>query len=315
MNPTIIWGLLKETVSEWLEDKAPRLAAALAYYTMFSLAPLLLIVIAIAGLALGQEAVQGQLIAQLQGLVGENGAEAIQSMLASANKPKAGLVATGLGLATLLFGASGVFGALQDSLNTIWEVTPKPGRGVLGVLQARFVSFTMVLGVGFLLLVALLLSAALAALGELMGGLLPIPEYVLQGLNFLLSFSVITLLFALIYKILPDVEIRWSDVWIGAAVTALLFTIGKLLIGLYLGKSDVGAAYGIAGSVVIILLWVYYSALILFLGAEFTQVYANTYGSRVVPDEDALPLTEEARAEQGIPHEAAKAPEHSKTGG
>jgi membrane protein len=244
-------------------------------------------------------------------LVGKTGAEAIQAMIASASQPKAGLIATVISIVTLLFGASGVFGALQDALNTIWEVTPKPGRGVLGAIRDRFVSFTMLLGVAFLLLVALVLSAGLAALGKFVGGLLPVPEVVLQLVNLIISFGVITLLFAMIYRILPDVEIRWSDVWIGAAVTALLFTIGKFALGLYLGKGSVGSAYGAAGSLLVVLLWVYYSAQILFFGAEFTQVYANTYGSRVVPSSNAVPLTEEAQAEQGMPRretvEAAQA--------
>ena len=273
MNPKAVFGLLKDTYNDWSEDKAPRLGASLAYYTVFSLAPLLLIVIAIAGLAFGQEAAQGQIVAQIGGLVGQESGEAIQEMIQGARRPRTGIIATAIGIATLLFGASGVFGALQDALNTIWEVQPKPGRGVLGLIQDRFVSFTMVFGIGFLLLVALVVSAGLAALGELLGGLLPVPELVLQLVNLIISFGIIT----------------------------LLFIIGKVLLGLYLGKSDTGAAYGVAGSLIIILLWVYYASQILFFGAEFTQVYANKYGSRVVPDEDAVPVTEEARAEQGMP--------------
>ncbi len=305
MNPKALFELLKGAYNDWSEDKAPRLGASLAYYTVFSLAPLLLIVITIAGLVFGQEAVQGQIVAQIGGLVGDEGAEAIQQMIVGASKPRTGAIATGIGIATLLFGASGVFGALHDALNTIWEVEPKPGRGVLGMIKDRFLSFTMVLGVGFLLLVALVVSAGLAALGELMRGLLPVPEWVLHVVNVIVAFGITTLLFALIYKILPDVEIRWSDVWTGAAFTALLFTIGKFLLGLYLGKGAVGSAYGVAGSLIVILLWIYYSAQILFFGAEFTQVYANKYGSRVVPTEDAVPVTEEARAQQGMPGEAS----------
>ncbi len=301
MNLGAIWGLLKETVSEWSEDRVPRLGAALAYYTGFSLAPLLLIMISIAGLVFGREAVQGQIVEQLRGLVGNEGAEAIQGMMQSAARPRTGAFAAAISVATLLFGASGVFGALQDSLNTIWEVTPKPGRGVLGLIKDRFISFTMVLGMGFLLLVALFVSAALVALGTFLGGILPAPEFVLQAINLVVSFAVITLLFAMIYKVLPDVEIRWGDVWIGAAFTALLFILGKFALGLYLGKSSMSSAYGAAGSLIVVLLWVYYSAQILFFGAEFTQVYANRFGSRVVPDEDAVPITEEARAEQGMP--------------
>ena len=301
MNLRAIFALFKEAVSEWLEDRASRLGAALAYYTAVSLAPLLIILIAIAGMVLGREAVQGRIVAQIQGMVGKTGADAIQAMIASASQPKAGIIATAISIATLLFGASGVFGALQDALNTIWEVTPKPGRGMLGMIRDRFVSFTMLLGVGFLLLVALVLSAGLAALGKFVGGMLPVPEVVLQAVNLIISFGVITLLFAMIFKILPDAEIRWNDVWIGAAVTSLLFTIGKFVLGLYLGKSSAGSAYGAAGSLIVVLLWVYYSAQILFFGAEFTQVYANTYGSRVVPSPDAVPLTPEAQAEQGMP--------------
>src|SRR5919199_4252277 len=312
MNPQAIFTLLKQTVYEWLEDRAARLGAGLAYYTAVSLAPLLIILIAIAGFVLGRQAVEGQVVAQIQGLVGKTGAEAIQAMIASASQPKAGIIATVVSIATLLFGASGVFGALQDALNTIWEVTPKPGRGMLGMIRDRFVSFTMLLGVGFLLLVALVLSAGLAALGTFVGGLLPVPEVVLQAVNLIISFGVITLLFGMIFKILPDAEIRWNDVWIGAAVTSLLFTIGKFVLGLYLGKSSAGSAYGAAGSLIVVLLWVYYSAQILFFGAEFTQVYANTYGSRVVPSPDAVPLTPEAQAEQGMPRretvDAAQAP-------
>ena len=307
MHPKAIFGLLKATYTDWSEDKAPRLGASLAYYTVFSLAPLLLIVITIAGLVFGQEAVQGRIVAQIGGLLGEEGAEAIQQMIVGASKPRTGAIASAVGIATLLFGASGVFGALHDALNTIWEVEPKPGQGVLGMIKDRFLSFTMVLGVGFLLLVALVVSAALAAMGEFMGGVLPVPEGVVHIVNLIVAFGIITLLFALIYKILPDVEIRWSDVWTGAAFTALLFTIGKFALGLYLGKGTVGSAYGVAGSLIVILLWVYYSAQILFFGAEFTQVYANKYGSRVVPAEGAVPVTEEARAEQGMPRREAGA--------
>ena len=279
MNAKTIWLLLKETFSEWSEDKASRLAAALAYYTIFSIAPLLIIAIAVAGLAFGQEAARGQLDRQIQGLVGQQSAELIQTMVESASKPTSGIIATVIAIATILFGASGLFGQLQDALNTIWEVEPKPGRGILGIIKDRFLSFTMVLGIGFLLLVSLVLSALLSALDPYLTDLLPGSIYLLQILNFVISFGVITLLFAMIYKILPDVKIAWSDVWIGAAVTSLLFALGKFLIGLYLGNSSAGSAYGAAGSLVILLLWIYYSAQILLFGAEFTQVYAKKYGS------------------------------------
>jgi membrane protein len=298
----MIVGLLKDTWNEWQEDKASRLAAALAYYTAFSIAPLLVIAIAIAAFVFGEQAAQGQIAAQLGTLVGKEAAEAIQSMLVSSSrKPAQGTIATLISVALLFFGASNIFTQLQDSLNTIWEVAPKPGRGIKGIIKDRILSFGMVLGIGFLLLVSLILSAVLAALGNYLGGMMPGLQALWSVLNFFLSFGVITLLFALMYKFLPDVKITWGDVGIGAVITALLFTIGKSLISLYLGNSGVGSTYGAAGSLVVLLLWVNYSAQILFFGAEFTQVYANKYGSRIVPTKNAVPLTEKARVQQGIP--------------
>lgn len=300
-----LWSLLKDTAKEWSEDKAPRLAAALSYYTIFSLAPLLVIVIAIAGLAFGQAAAQNRINAQIEGLIGQPGASAIQAMIASASNPRAGIIATVIGVVTLLLGAAGLFGQLQDSLNTIWEIQPKPEKGLGGLIKKRFLSFTMVLGIGFLLLVSLVITAALSALDNFTTNLFPGFELVFQIVNFLISFAVITLLFAMIYKILPDAKLGWRDVWLGAAVTALLFSAGKLLIGLYMGHASVTSSFGAAGSLVVVLLWIYYSAQILFFGAEFTQVYANRYGAHVLPEEGAIPLTEEARARQGIPHREA----------
>ncbi len=291
MNLKIIWGLLKDTFNEWNEHKAPRLGAALAYYTLFSIAPLLIVVIAMAGLVFGQRAAEGQLVGEIRGLVGDEGAKLIQSMIENARQPASSIAATLIGLATLLLGALGVFAQLQDALNTIWGVAPKPGRGVLSIIQDRLLSFTMVLGTGFLLLVSLIISTALAALGKFFGQLMPIPPFILELINFVMSFAVITLLFALIFKYLPDAHTAWNDVWIGAAVTSLLFTIGKLLIGWYLGNNAVGSTYGAAGSLVVILLWIYYSAQILLFGAEFTQVYANRYGSRIIPHPDAISLS------------------------
>jgi membrane protein len=303
MNAQAIWGLLKETFTDWNEDKAPRLAAALSYYALFAIAPLLVIVIAIAGLFFGEEAARGQIVGQVQGLVGEQSAQTIQEMVANAGSNRStGILATVVGIVTLVFGALGVFGQLQDALNTIWEVQPKPGKSWLEVIKDRLAPFTMVLGIAFLLLVSLVISAALAALGKFFGGIFPEFALVGQIINFVVSFGVITLLFAMMFKFLPDAKIAWSDVWVGAAATALLFTIGRLLIGIYLGRSSTASAYGAAGSLVIVLIWVYYSAQILFLGAEFTQVYAKTYGSKIQPAEDAMPITEETRAQQGIPH-------------
>lgn len=229
------WEVLKQTSSEWLEDCAARLGAALAFYSVLSLAPLLVIVLAIAATVFGEEAARGQLMAQIEDMVGTEGARAIQEMLAHAQQRESGILATALGVITLLFGAAGVFGQLQDALNTIWEVQSKPGRAIWDFLKARFFSFAMVLGTGFLLLVSLVLSAGLAALTQYMSGALPGLGSVWEVVNFVVSFGVITLLFALIFKVVPDVKIAWKDVWIGAALTALLFTIGKFLLGLYFG--------------------------------------------------------------------------------
>ena len=303
MSPRAAFDLLKTTYSDWSEDKASRLAAALAYYTAFAIAPLLLIAIAIAGFAFGEDAARGQVSAQLEGLLGADAAQAVETAIANSGKSGATTISAIVGLATLLWSASNVFAQLQDALNTVWEVAPKPGAGIMATLKKRFLSMTMVLGTGFLLLVSLVLSSALSALGNFLNNLLPAAGLLWQVVNLAISFAVITLLFAAIYKVLPDVEIAWSDVWIGAAVTALLFTIGKLLIGLYLGHASVGSTYGAAGSLLVLLIWVYYSAQILLFGAEFTQVYAREYGTRIVPDESAVPVTEEARAKQGIPHE------------
>jgi membrane protein len=299
-----IWELLKTAGAEWLEDKAPRMGAALAYYTIFSLAPLLVITVAVAGMVFGQDAAEGRIVGELQGLVGPEGGKVIQTMLVNASQGNDGIIATIVGVVVLLVGAMGVFGELQDSLNTIWEVQPRPGRGVWGIIHDRLLSFAMVLGVAFLLLVSLVVSAALAALGSLLGEWQA--SFIGQGVNLVVSFAVITLLFAMIYRFLPDARTAWKDVWLGAALTALLFSIGKFLIGLYLGHSTIGSTYGAAGSLAVLLVWLYYSTQIFLFGAELTQVYANHYGSRIVPALGAIPLTEEARARQGIPHEAAK---------
>lgn len=293
--------LFKAAFADWSEDKASRLAAALSYYAAISLAPLLIVVLGIAGLVFGREAATGQVAAQITGLLGNQGAQVIQDIIANSSKPSTGILSTVIGTAVLLLGASGVFGALQDGLDTIWEVQPKPGRGIAGLIKSRFLSLTMVFGVCFMLLISLAISAALSALGKYAGEVLPMPIFALELLNFIVSFVIITLLFALMYKFIPDAEIRWNDVWIGAAVTALLFTIGKFLIGLYLGRSTIGTAYGAAGSLVVILVWIYYSAQILFFGAELTQVYTNKYGSRIRPAKDAEPVTNESRAQEGLP--------------
>jgi membrane protein len=302
MNQPSVVQLIKDTFSDWSEDKAPRLAAALAYYTAFALAPLLVIAIAVAGLVFGREAAANQIGQQTASLLGPTAGNAVNGMVESAAANQGtGIVATIIGVATLLFAASGVFGELQDSLNTIWEVQPKPGQGFMATIKQRFFSFAMVLGVGFLLLVSLIISAALGALGTFVAGDQAGQTLIWKTINFVVSFGVTTLLFALIFKILPDAKVQWRDVWVGALATALLFTLGKAALGWYLGRPGTTSTYGAAGSFVALLLWVYYTAQILFLGAEFTQVYARTYGSKIEPAENAVPVTEEARAQQGIP--------------
>jgi membrane protein len=278
-------ALLKDTFNEWSRDNATRLAAALAYYAVFSIAPLLLIAIAVAGLVFGRDAVQGEIFGELRGLVGDQGAAAIQEMTKNAYKPASGTVAALFGLAMLLFGASGVMTELKSALNTIWEVPAQATSGWFSLIRERFFSFTMVLGVGFLLLVSLFVSAALAALGKSFEGWLPASEPVMHVVNLMVSFAVITGLFMLIFRYVPDAKIAWRDVWLGAMVTSALFSIGKFAIGLYLGKGSFASAYGAAGSLVIFLVWVYYSAQILFFGAEFTEVYARARGSAVMPED------------------------------
>lgn len=282
--------IFKETVSDWLDDKAMRLAAALAFYTLLSLAPLLILAVSIAGLVFGEEAARGEIAAQLQGLLGAQGAEAIQGVLSSARSPSSGVIGTIVGGVVLFFGAAGVFGELQDAMNTVWEVQPKPGGGLLGFIRTRVFSLTLVLGVAFLLIVSLVLSAGLSAAGNLFAGGLPGGETLWQVLNFVISLSVLTVLFALIFKVVPDVKIGWRDVWVGALMTAVMFSLGKLGLGLYLGRSAVATPFGAAGSVVVLVVWVYYSAQILFFGAEFTQVYARHRGTRIVPAKNAMPI-------------------------
>lgn len=275
---------LGETVvNSWFDHNIPRLGASLAFYTLLSIAPLLIVVIAIAGAVFGERAAEGQLVWQIQGLVGHDGATTVQALIRGARRPGAGLIATILGSLTLLYGASAVVTELRAALNSIWCVKPKPTSGfksILAIVAEKFTAFAIVLGVGFLLLVSLAVNAGISALGEHFSTLLPTPELALQVLNFVLSYVVIAALFAVLYKYLPDLSIEWRDVALGAAITALLFSVGKTLIGLYLGKAGLASTYGAAGSLVVVLVWVYYSAQIFFLGAEFTQAYAQQFGSR-----------------------------------
>ncbi|HLO13796.1 MAG TPA: YihY/virulence factor BrkB family protein [Anaerolineales bacterium] len=288
--------LLKLTYQEWKEDNASRLAAALAYYTIFSLAPLLIIVIAVTGLFWQKAAVQSQVMNQIQALVGAQGATFVSDLLTSASNPARGIFATILGIITLIFGALGAFNELHSALNTIWNVIEEEIKSFLQSIKKtifdRLLSFAMVLGIGFLLLVSLVISAGLSAAQTTLGNAFPLSEFVSQLLNLAISIGVITVLFALIYKFLPDAEIAWRDVWPGAFVTAIFFSLGKTLIGLYLGSSAIASSFGAAGSLVLLLVWIYYSAQILFFGAEFTQVYANTFGSKIVAEGEEATVQE-----------------------
>lgn len=278
--------MLGTAISAWLADGAPRLGASLAYYTLFSLAPILLVVIAIAGFAFGEEAVRGQIVAELDQLVGPEGAKAVQTLLQGARRESGGALATVLGTVTFLLAATGAFLELQYALNRVWRVQPKPGLSVRAILLDRLRSFGIVVGIGFLLLVSLAVSAALAALGDVLGRAPGLPA-IWMAVNAALGFAVVAVLFALLFKYLPDVELRWRDVWLGGAVTALLFTAGKQLIGLYLGKSATASSYGAAGSVVVLMLWVYYTSQVVLLGAEFTRVFTRRNRSRPQPQEFA----------------------------
>jgi YihY family inner membrane protein len=286
--------MIKAAVKAWVDDYAPSMGAALSYYTLFSLAPLLIIVIAVAGMVFGQEAAQGEIVAQLRGIMGEEGAVAVEGMLKAAREPAKGVVATIVGIAMLLLGATVIFAELQSALDRIWRVpAAKEVSGIWHLLRTRLLSFGLVLGLGFLLVVSLVVSAVLAALGKWWGGWFDDWDVFLEILNFAVSFGIFTLLFAMIYKIMPRANIPWRDVWTGAAVTALLFTIGKVLIGLYLGKSSLASGFGAAGSLVVLIAWVYYAAQIFLFGAEYTWVYANRHGSRmqkpVLGDASAVP--------------------------
>jgi membrane protein len=296
-----VFTMIKQTFRDWSDDKAPRLAAALAYYTVFSLAPLLVLVIAIASFVVGNNLnIRQSLTSQIQAMVGQQAATAVNGMIDVTSQPRNGTIATVVGIVTLLLGATGLFGQLQDALNTIWEVKPKANRGIMGMLKDRFLSFTMILGTSFLLLVSLVISAALSFVNSYFTNLLGGMGFVAQVLNFVFSTAIITLIFALIFKMLPDAEVEWRDVWIGALVTALLFNLGKWLLSIYLSRGSVTSAYGAAGSLIVLLLWVYYSAQILFLGAEFTQVYAKMTGKEVVPSKNARKVTDAERITEGM---------------
>lgn len=292
MNLKTVSSLFKEAFSEWVEDKAPLLSAALAYYTLFSIAPLMIIAVAIAGRFFGQEAARGEIVGAIQGIVGESGAHVIQTMIESARSPGSGVFATIVGIGILFYTASNLFNYLKVVLNMVWNVSSAPKRGIKGLLKDRFLSILMVLGMGFLLIVSLAASVGISALGTFLersnqsGSIL-----IWQAIDLIISFCVIMVIFAVMYKILPDAKIVWGDAWVGATVTSSFFMVGEVLIGFYLGRSGIWSIYGAAGSFFVVLLWMYYSAQIFLFGAEFTHVYANNCWSRVVPNNSTLSST------------------------
>ncbi len=271
---TNLWSTVCRTFSAWKAHEAQRLAAALAFYTILSLAPLIILVIAVLALAFGHSSAQDQIISQVKGVVGLDGATAVRTMIEHAQRPASSISALIIGVMTLLFGASGVLGELRSALNIIWDVKPASSSGLAGLIKERLFSFGMVLATGFLLLISLVVSATLAGMGKFFGGSLPMPEIVLSAISFLISFAGTAILFALIFKYVPETTITWKDVRIGAIATAFFFTIGKSLIELYMGKAGVASAYGTAGSLIVVVVWVYYSSMIFFFGAEFTHELA-----------------------------------------
>lgn len=303
---THFYQLAKQSVSAWIDDYAPSMGAAISYYTVFSIAPLLIIVIAVAGFVWGREAVQGEIVGQLTGLIGKEGATGIQALIESANQPTQGVVATVISTLVLIVGATTVFAELQSALDRIWQVPQVPkASGIWATLRTRLLSLGFILGLGFLMLVSLVSSAGIAALGGWAKGLLPGWAALLYVINLVFSVGFTTVLFAMIFKLMPQAQVSWRDVWVGAGVTAVLFEIGKMLISLYIGKSSVTSSFAAAGSLVVLLIWVYYSAQIFLLGAEFTWVYANSHGSRVGNKNNRSALT---TPESGKENGGTKAP-------
>ncbi|HEX2867898.1 MAG TPA: YihY/virulence factor BrkB family protein [Ignavibacteriales bacterium] len=292
------WDFIQQIVNEYSDNKAPKLGAALAYYTVFSLAPLLVIAIAVAGLVFGPDAAAGRIYQEMQGLVGRQGAELLQTAIQKSYSTHAGILATILGVVTLAIGATAVFIELQDSLDIIWKVKPVPQNAIWGFVKTRIISFALVVAMGFLLLVSLIISAGITALNSYMDSLGFVPVFVLQIINIVVTLAIIFALFALIYKVLPDVELTWKEVRFGALITAVLFQVGKYLIGLYLGSSTISSTYGAAGSFAVLLVWIYYSSQILFIGAIITYVYAKKSGWGVIPSAHAVKLHTETVEEK-----------------
>ena len=284
----LVWAALKDAFKGFSDDKVTKLSASLAYYTVFSLAPLLIVIIAICGFFLGREAIQGSLDTQIQTFIGTDAAKQIQDMIKNASLSGKGTVATIIGVITLLIGATSVFGEIQDSINSIWGLKPRPKIGIMKLIKTRLLSFGMIGSLGFLLLVSLAVTAVIEGLGEKIKGMVPgIGEVLFYIINLILTLGITTLLFGGIFKVLPDAKIKWKDIWPGAIATSLLFVIGRFVISFYIGKSEVGSTYGAAGSLVVLLVWIYYSAIILYFGAEFTKAYAVKKGAQIIPNEYA----------------------------
>jgi membrane protein len=304
------FAIAKEAVNEWLEDKVMKMSASLAFFSMLALAPLIVISLKVLSVFLGAKAASGQLQHQVGAMAGEQVAQGIQTTMQAANKPGSGIVATVLSVLIALWGAASLFGELQDSFNTIWEVKPKPNLGVMAWIKNRFFSMTMVMGVAFMLLVSMVVSTIITGIsgwfiGHLFGTGGTASKVIAFLIDFVVSTGLITVLFATMFKYLPDVKIGWRDVWVGGFVTSVLFQIGKYVLGIYLGKAAPGSAYGAAGSLVALLIWVYYSGFILYFGAEFTQVYARKGGRIVEPTDNAVQMSDEDRMETGVPHREA----------
>jgi len=301
MKLKLAWSVLADTFSKWNEHKAIRLGAALAYFGIFAIAPVLIIAIAIAGLVYGRAATEGNIVRSISGVVGSSTAQFTQELVASVSHPGAGVIAVVVGVAGIVLGSAGFFLQLRDALNTVWEVAPKPGYRLVDMIRDNTLSFAMALGLGVLMLASLLLTAGVSAVGSLLGSAVPGGETVWQLADFGLSFGLVTLLFACIFKILPDVRIPWGDVWPGAILTALLFTVAQVALSMIIRLANPGLAFGAAGALVLILVWINLASLILLFGAEFTRVYSRRFGSRAQPKTYAEALTPEARAAQGMP--------------
>ena len=309
-----VFAFMKEVFSNFSDDKVMKYSASLSYYTVFSIAPILIIIISIAGFFFGKEAIQGQVFGQLNGLVGQQAATQIQEMIGNTHSSGNTFIASVISIVVLILGATGIFGEIQDSINSIWGLKSKPKTGIIKIIINRLISFSLIVSLGFVAMVTLLLNTAVDVLSKNLARLIPgAGQYFVEILNYILIFVVITAMFAVIFKVLPDAKIKWRDVIRGAVLTAILFIIGKFVISIYVQKTNVGSVYGAAGSIVILLVWVYYTAVILYFGAEFTKVYAIKYGSKILPNNYAvwIKVKEEEQPRQALHevHEEKRVPE------